>query len=225
VSDPRKAERLVALLHAGATLEDARRTLGSIDVDERSRAYAMDDLQPDLRAEVDTLSAGEWSRIREWRGRSSVFQVVSKEERARSAIPQLGQGLDESEIERLANQQRAIAGRSRPPAETQAGDLQPASVVEQATPQYPPGIEESAEVTVQVEIGMSDDYVGARVVRSTNPQFDQAALDAAQRSSYRSARRNGIPERGNVTLNFRFVAPGQEPPPSTPVPGVPPPQD
>jgi TonB family protein len=218
VSDPRQAQRLAELLHAGVTLEDARRGLGSIDIDETTRSYALDELQPELRAEIDTLAEGGWGGLREWRGRSALFQLVTREERARNMIPALGEGLDAAELERLANRQRALGSRAPSAAAPPAADAQPATVVEKATPQYPEGITESADVTVQVEIGLSDDYLGARIVSSTNAQFDQSALDAAQRSTYRSARRNGVPERGTVTINFRFVAPGQP----SPDPGRPP---
>jgi len=212
VSDPRQARRLAELLRGGATLEEARRGLGAIDIDESMRLYALDDLRPDLRAEIDTLAAGSWSGLREWRGRTALFQVVSKEEKPRSALPALGEGLGATEVERLANLQRAQPARAPVPSAPPASDFEPATTVEQATPKYPEGVTESADVSVQVEIGLSDDYLTARIVSSTNSQFDQSALDAAQRSTYRSARRNGIPERGTVTINFRYVAPGQAPP-------------
>jgi TonB family protein len=152
--------------------------------------------------------------VRPWRGRSALFQVVSKGERQRGSVPALGQGLDREELERLAAQQRTVPPPPRP--ESQDPDFKPATVVQQAQAQYPQGIQESAEVTVQVDVGLSDDYIGARVLRSTNPIFDQSALDAAQRSTYRSARRAGIPERGTLNLVFRYVAPGQPMPSQAP---------
>jgi len=208
VSDPRQAERLAVLLRAGKSLDEARRAVGTVDIDESTRTYALDELQPELGAEVDSLAPGSWSRLREWRGRSALYQVVSKEEKPRDSIPALGEGLDAAEQQRVAGLRRSQPAAARAAPAPAEGDVQPATVVEKATPKYPEGIAESADVTVQVEVGLSDDYVGARIVSSTNAQFDQAALDAAQRSSYRSARRNGVPERGSVTIQFRFVAPG-----------------
>jgi TonB family protein len=67
-------------------------------------------------------------------------------------------------------------------------------------------------VTVDVEVGLSDDLIDARIVHSSDTIFETSATDAARRSQYRSARRNGIPERGRVTMTFKFVAP-QTPPP------------
>jgi hypothetical protein len=215
VSDPRIAERLGRLLRSGATLEEAEKALGRVDLDEATRKYAIDDLQPELRAEVEALPVGGWSDVRPWHGRSSLFQVVAKEDRPRGSVPELGQNLDAREQERIANLQRASSTGNRPSVPVANADVQPAAVVEQARAQYPPNVQESADVSVQVTVGLSDDYVDARVVNSTNSLFDQPALDAAQRSTYRSARRNGIPERGTVMLNFRFVAPGQETAPDT----------
>lgn len=212
VSDPRKAERLGRLLRAGATLQEAERALGRIDVDEATREYAIDELQPELRAEIETIPIGGWSSVRLWRGRAALFQVVAKEERPRSSLPALGENLDAREQDRIAGLRRPNASGNRAPVQAATADAQPATVVEQATPEYPENVQVSADVSVQVTVGLSDDFVDARVLSSSNSLFDQPALDAAQRSTYRSARRNGIPERGTVTLNFHFVAPGATPP-------------
>jgi TonB family protein len=217
IDDPQLAERLARLLRAGAALEDAKRALGRTDLEPRRREYALDELAPEIRSTVEQLPEGGWSPVRPWRGRSALFQVVAKAERERGSIPDLGEGLGQSELDRLALQRSAARQRSSGgPAFDPAQQYQPAAVVQQVVPEYPAGLTGSGDVVVQVEIGPSDDVTSSRVLSSFDRQFDQAATDAAQHSRYRSARRKGTPEAGSVTLTFKFVAPGEQPNPADP---------
>jgi hypothetical protein len=211
VADPQKAARLASLLHSGASLEDAQRALGRVDLVEVNRDYALEELSPEVRAEVERLPVGGWSSVRPWKGRSAIFQVVTKDERERRALPALGRGLDADEQNDLAAQRRQVARTQKPSAGDETADYENASVVTQVSPEYPPNATGPGEVTVQVQLGASDDVIDAIVMNTTDPIFEFPARDAARRSQYRSARRNGIPERSAVTLTFKFVAPQQPP--------------
>jgi hypothetical protein len=215
IADPQKAARLAALLQSGASLEDAQRALGRVDMVEVNRAYALEELAPEVRAEIEKLPVGGWSSVRPWRGRSSIFQVVAKDERERRALPALGRGLGTDEQNDLAAQRRQIARDQRPSASDETADYENATVVTQVSPEFPPNASGPGEVTVQVQLGASDDVIDAIVMRASDPIFEFPARDAARRSQYRSARRNGIPEKSAVTLTFKFVAPQ---PPGTPAP-------
>ena len=211
VGQPAAAERLGELLRSGSSLEAARRAAGSPEVTDRTRDYAIDELQPDLRREVESLPEGGWSRPRPWNGRVALFQVVSKETRERGTIPALGAGLSADEQSRLARTQRerpapaAVAAATETNNETR--DVEPAAVVQQGQVAPPENALTGGTVTVVVQVGRTDDVNDVRVEFSTDPMFNQAALDAARRSTYRSARRNGIPEPGTVKITFNFPAP------------------
>ncbi|MFQ5600777.1 MAG: energy transducer TonB [Candidatus Krumholzibacteriia bacterium] len=208
VSAPDRAERLEALLDLGVPFDEATAKLGITDVVESMREYAVDELHPQVRAQVEVLPDSGWSQGRVWRGRSVFFQVLAREERARSRVPKLGEGLDEAERRRLAGLVRT-PDRSRD--RSQQGDemnLQPASVVEQVAAEYPPGATESGEVTLLVEVGRLGQVLDVSVEKSTDSIFEGPAIDAARASSYRSARRGpGIAEPGSVRLTYKFTAP------------------
>jgi len=212
IGHPEHARRLAALLGAGATLEDARRAIGGVDVVERQRNYALEDLEPDLRTEIEALPDGGWTRLRTWRGRSVLVQVVDRLQLSRSMLPALGEGLSDAEREKLSARFRLNA--SPPPPRPQNPDQtaeQPAAVLEQVKPETPPNVQGGGEVVVLVEVGREGEAVDVRVLNSTNPALEEAALNAARRSRYRAATRLGIPEQGTVTVTFRFAAPGAPP--------------
>lgn len=206
---PEQARRLAELLGAGATLEDARRALGGVEWVERQRDYALEDLEADLRAEIESLPDGGWTRVRTWRGRSILVQVVSRTQRSRSALPVLGEGLNQEERDRITARFRL---NTPPPARAQSPEetamLQPAAVLEQAKPEAPADLQEGGEVVVLVEVGREGEAVNVRVQHASNAALEAAAITAARRSRYRAATRLGIPEPGTVTLTFRFASPG-----------------
>ena len=211
VGQPAAAERLGELLRGGASFEMARRAVGSIDLTERIRDYAIDELEPELRREVEALPAGGWSRTRPWNGRVALFQVVAKETRERGTIPALGAGLSGDEQSRLA---RVVRDRPAPAVAAAADqaandtrDIDHAAVVQQIQPVTPEHATQGGTVIVVVQVGRTDDVTDVRVESSTATMFNQAAMDAARRSTYRSARRNGIPEPDAVTITFNFPAP------------------
>jgi TonB family protein len=207
IDDPRLAARLSQFLRAGASLEEATRALGRTDLVPRQREYAIDELQPEIRSEAERLPEGGWSEVRPWKGRSMIFQVVSREERTRGTIPRLGAGLDAAETDRLA-QRAAAAQRAQSSQQiAESSEYQPAVVTEQAIPEYPGSLTEPGTVVVEVVIGVTDTPTSTRVLESSNRLFDQAAISAAQHSKYRSAKRRGIPEQATLTLTFNFVAP------------------
>jgi TonB family protein len=211
IGQPAAAERLGELLRGGASFEAARRAVGSIDLTDRTRDYALDELEPDLQREVEALPAGGWSRTRPWNGRTALFQVVDKQTRERGTIPALGAGLSPDEQARLARVQRdrpapaAVAAANAASAETR--DLDPAAVVQQVQPTPPENVTIGGTVTVVVQIGRTDDVTDVQVESSSDALFNAPALDAARRSTYRSANRNGIPEPGSVRITFNFPVP------------------
>jgi TonB family protein len=227
IGQPARAERLAALLQSGADLETARRAVGGADIVERTREYVLDDLEPDIRAEIASLPEGGWSRVRTTRGRATIFQVVAKSRRDAATLPELGAGLGQEEQARL---QATLKPRPAPvrPVQDETRDAEAAAVVTQVQPEYPQGATTSGEVTVLVRIGRADDVINAEVQSSTDPQFNDAALRAARRSTYRAARTDGIPSVSTVTVTFKFVAPAQagqdptQPPPGTIPPATPP---
>jgi TonB family protein len=210
VGYPEHARRLSALLRSGATFEEARRAIGGVDMVERQRDYALEDLEPDLRTEIEALPEGGWTRVRTWRGRSALVQLVARLQRSRSSLPVLGEGLSEAERERLSSRFRLNAAPP-PPQRPQNPDetaVQHAAVLEQVKPETPADAQEGGEVVVVVEVGREGEAVDVRVRSSTNPALEEAALNAARRSRYRAATRLGIAEPGTVTLSFRFAPPG-----------------
>lgn len=213
IGQPAAAERLGELLRGGASFESAWRAVGKIDLTDRTREYAIDELQPDLRQEVESLPEGGWSRARPWSGRTALFQVVTKETRERGSVPELGAGLSADEQSRLARAQRdrpppsAVAAANEATGNTQ--ELERAAVVQQADVTPPEGVTTGATVTVLVQVGRTDDVMNVQIQASTDPQFNQAAIQAARRSTYRSAQRNGVPEPDMVPITFNF--PGSQP--------------
>jgi TonB family protein len=203
VSHPVEAVRLASLLRAGTSLERARQAVVGVAFTERSRVYLMDELDPAVRREVESLPTGGWSEPRPWRGRTLVFQVVEKGLRPRSSVPKLGQGLAPEELDRVARMvPEHVAPRIASP---DSADFTPASVVKQAKPEYPRDATKAGEVTLQVTVGRVGEVVEVRRSTASDPIFEGPAMEAARRSTYRPARRNGLPEQGNVMLTFQFT--------------------
>jgi hypothetical protein len=215
ISQPARAERLVALLRGGADLETAKRSLGGVHVAERTRDYPLADLEADIRAEIAAMNAGDWSRVRQTGGRALVFQLVAREHRDPASLPAFGTGLGPDELARVQRLQRP---RPAPrPVRDETADAEGAAIVQQVDPEYPAGATESGSVTVRVQIGRADDVVDVQVESATHDIFKEPALRAARHSTYRTARRDGIPELSSVTVTFNFVAPpaltpGEDPP-------------
>jgi protein TonB len=63
----------------------------------------------------------------------------------------------------------------------------------------------SGRVTVSAVIGLEGGVESAEVLASSNPLFDQAALDAVRKWRYRPATMNGRPVRVFFTVVVDFV--------------------
>jgi len=207
VAHPEKAARLAAMLRGGASFEAARRALATDDLEERTREYAIDELDPGMRAEVEALPESAWSRPHPWRGRTLLYQVAEKKMRARSSIPQLGEGLDAVERERITNLAPATRGAGGAPPGGAQSVAELAAVVNQVQAEFPKNVRKAGEVTVVVTVGRLGEVIDVQVASSTDPVFEAPALEAARRSTYRPAKLSGRPARGEVTLTFRFAAP------------------
>jgi TonB family protein len=207
VSDPDRVPLLEQLLQAGMSLEEAKQSLGITDVDERTRIYAVDELAPDIQAEIEALPDSGWSRGRPWRGRTAFFQVLERDERGRATLPVLGENLDAQERSHLASSLRKLPQQTQPAATGLDANLTPAAVVEQVAAEYPPTATESGEVTLVVEVGRLGEVQNVRVENSTDRIFEEPAITAARESKYRAADRDGFPEPGTVRLIYKFAAP------------------
>jgi hypothetical protein len=182
VSDPKQAARLAGLLRAGTHYDEAIQVLGRAEIDDRTREYALEELSPDVRAEIDAL-AGGWLEHRAPLPRAQPhLPGAGQRQRERRTLPALGAGLDTEEQNRVAAASRQSAQPQRPAA-GETSDLEPASVVQQQTPEYPQGATGSGEVTVDVEVGLSDDLIDARIVHSSDTIFETSATDAARAHS------------------------------------------
>jgi TonB family protein len=189
-------------------LERAVRSLGITDLVETKRAYAVDELEPGIRAQVESLPDSAWSAARSWRGRYAFFQVLGREERARSALPKLGEGLGDEERKRLAAALQSAARQVEAGARPAEPGLEPATVLEQVPAEYPPAATGNGEVTLSVDVGRLGQVLGVRVESSTDPIFEGPAIEAARTSRYKAARRPpGIAEPGTVRLTYKFTAP------------------
>jgi len=207
VNDPHRAAALERMLRAGVPLEKAAKSLGIVDLVQSSRRYVIDELSPEVRAEIESVPDSTWSRARPWRGRYAFYQVLGREQRPRSAVPKLGEGLDAGERSRLASglQRLPQPTASQPPAPD--ADFQPAVVEQQELAEYPAAATGSGEVTLVVDVGRTGAPLGVRVEASTDPIFEGPAIEAARRSRYRAAVRSGTTEPGTVRLTYKFTAP------------------
>jgi TonB family protein len=219
VENPHQARQLRELFDAGVPWAEARSLLKLGEVKEFQRQYALEDLALDLRAEVEALPDSAWSSGIAWRGRTMFFQVLSRALRSRSALPALGDGLSDQEKSRLAQlrpnlRQPQASGASNVPAEDEG--LVQAAIVKQEPPIYPEAATIDGEVILVVSIGRQHDVTKVEVASSTDPIFEQPAIEAARRSEYRSATRNGIPEPGTIRLNYSFKVPTAPTSPESP---------
>jgi hypothetical protein len=221
VSTPAAARQLSELLHAGVTFEAARTTLALDDVVDTTRDYAVEDLVVDIRAAIESLPDSAWTEPLAWRGRPMLVQVLSRQQRPRSTIPELGKALGPQEQERVAQLKSRLRAANAEALQREGDepDAQPARVVDQAQPEYPTNATTDGTVTLIVEVGRLNEAYGIRVESASDPVFEEAAIAAARKSTYQAATRNGVVEPGTVRLTYRFQAPtpgGTQPPGSEP---------
>jgi TonB family protein len=207
VSGPQRAAQLEKLLRLGVPLDKATKSLGITDLVQNTRTYAIDDLGPEIRAEIQSVPDSTWSRARPWRGRYALYQVLGREESPRSAVPKLGEGLDAQERSRLTAKLQRAPQPTVSQAPDASSDFVPASVEQQAPAEYPAAATGSGEVAIMVEVGRTGTPGDIRVDTSTDPIFEAPAKEAARNSRYRPATRSGIPEPGTVRLIYKFAAP------------------
>jgi len=217
IDNPSHAVQLRDLFDAGVSWSDAQQLLKLHDFKEYTREYALEDLSSQIRLEVEALADSSWSFGHPWRGRTMFYQVLSRSNHSRAALPALGQGLNAQERSRLA----ALRPQLRQPAgggvDNRANNpddgLVLVVIVKQEAPVYPEGAFDDpiefidGEVVLVVTIGRQGDVTKIEVDRSSNRLFEEAAREAAQKSEYRSAKRNGIPEPGIIRLNYTFTVP------------------
>lgn len=207
VSDPERAALLARLLERGVRFDAATRKLEIVDLVDTVREYALEDLDAELRSQLAVLADSAWSGPRAWRGRSAFVQLLERASRPRSSIPRLGEGLGDSERQRLARLQR-LQVRDVRTQQTLDPGVEPAAVVEQQRPEYPPAATGSGRVVVIVEVGRLSQVVDVKVESSTDPVFESAAIAAARASRYRAAKRPpGVAEPGSVRMTYEFTAP------------------
>lgn len=206
VSDPERAALLGRMLRHGTPLEDATHKLGIVDHVQSVRDYALADINPVLRAQLEALPDSAWSAGHRWRGRTVYVQILSREVRPRGSIPKLGEGLEESERQRVARLQRLQEPDVRAPAVDPG--VEPAAVIEQEPPKYPAAATGAGEVRLRVEVGRLAEVLAVTVEYASDPVFETPAIEAARGSRYRAARRPpGIAEPGTVMLTYKFAAP------------------
>jgi len=88
------------------------------------------------------------------------------------------------------------------------GDMVKPVLLVKIEPEYPSVARKAGmggRVTVSAVIGLEGGVESAEVLASTNPLFDQAALDAVRKWRYRAATMNGRPVRVYFTVVVDFV--------------------
>jgi protein TonB len=83
----------------------------------------------------------------------------------------------------------------------------PPVAIEMARPVYPVHLRKAAiagEVLVEFIVDRTGAVVSAKAVKSTNPDFEAAAVDALMRSRFRPARRNGVPTGVRLQVPIYF---------------------
>ena len=86
----------------------------------------------------------------------------------------------------------------------------PPTVVRRARATYPVAAERfgvSARVLVRAEVNADGTLRNVYIQESENPIFDESALAAARKTTFRPARRDGVPVEGGISLPFTFEAP------------------
>lgn len=97
----------------------------------------------------------------------------------------------------------AVAALAPVPAFAQyANEFIPAKLIKQGTTTKP--IVGSGTVTVQVQVNPDGTHKAIRVIKSTNPGDNAAALEIAQNSSYRPAHRGTTPVTAFYDFRLRF---------------------
>jgi TonB family protein len=86
-------------------------------------------------------------------------------------------------------------------------DTTPPTPIKQVSPEYPPDMAQNGirgEVVLRMLIDITGHVEKASVVRSNNPAFDKAAIEAALASQYKPATRDGVPVSVTVQQPFIF---------------------
>ena len=171
----------------------------------------------DLKGPVEALADSSWSSGHPWRGRTMFYQVLTRANRSRATLPALGQGLNPEERSRLATLRPQLRQPASRGVDNRQGNLDDGLVqvviVKQEAPVYPEGEFDDpiefidGEVVLIVTIGRQGDVTNIEVDRSSSRLFESAAREAAQKSEYRPATRNGTPEPGTIRLNYTFKVP------------------
>jgi TonB family protein len=93
------------------------------------------------------------------------------------------------------------------PGNTRVGDYTPAQATNQVTPDYPDALRKSGlrgEVVIDFVVDRAGKVTEAHVVRSLNPAFEQATLDALYQWTFAPARREGVPVSCHLRETFTF---------------------
>jgi TonB family protein len=93
-----------------------------------------------------------------------------------------------------------------PPKDTASASEETLFPVTTVTPSYPPLARDAGVVLVEVRVDTGGRVADARVIRSA-PPFDEPALDAARRWTFRPARVGGIPVATLAYVVFGFRQP------------------
>lgn len=210
LESPHLARQLRELFDAGVHWADARTLLKLESVPEYVREYPLEDLAASMLQEVAALPDSAWSSGHPWRGRTMFYQVLARVQRSRAGLPQLGEGLGDSERGRLSQlgprlRQPVLSGLDSDSANDE--DYVKVALVKQEQAVYPPAATTDGAVVLDVYVGRQHDVVKIEVISSTDPVFEDAARQAARLSEYRSATRNGIPEPGTIRLEYPFQVP------------------
>ncbi|RPH64542.1 MAG: energy transducer TonB, partial [Myxococcaceae bacterium] len=88
-----------------------------------------------------------------------------------------------------------------------AQSVTPPEVVESPPAEYPPGATTSAVVVTQVTVDAAGQVTTAEIAESAGKEFDDAALAAVRRWTFRPALRDGKPFAARVRIPFRFEPP------------------
>ena len=216
IANPNHALQLRDLFDAGVSWSEAQQLLKMHDFEEYLREYALEDLSTQIRQEVEALADSSWSSGHPWRGRTMFYQVLSRANRSRAALPELGQGLTAQERSKLASlrpQLRQPSSGGVDNRENPDSAVIQVVIIKQEAPVYPEDAFDDpiefidGEVVLIVSIGRQGDVTDIEVDRSSSRLFEDAAREAAQKSEYRSASRGGIPEPGTIRLNYTFKVP------------------
>jgi len=96
----------------------------------------------------------------------------------------------------------AIAGAFAVPAQAQYNDYIPPKLLQQGKTSQ--AIAGSGTVIVQVQVNQDGSHRAMRVIKSTNSGNNAAAMDIANKSKYRVAKRNGKPTTAFYDFTLRF---------------------